>query len=206
MVVPCMRETSAHQAKKRLKENIRRDCECKKAELQSAVQPGLFRSFKFYFGAIALLAVLGGSLFEATSRAVSRRVESPVMRALRHLDTLAVALGRYRFHTGQFPTAEQGLAALVRDPGVPAWNGPYLSLLKRDPWGSPFVYAPADGRAPDVFSCGPDRKQGTPDDLRPDPARFDPGTEWTNGWVSAELRLPGVWVLPPDGAAPNANP
>jgi len=119
------------------------------------------------------------------------------MRAVRQLDVLAVALGRYRFHTGSFPSAEQGLAALVRNPGVPRWDGPYISNLCKDPWNQPYRYAPpADGGLPALASCGPDRAAGTADDLTPDPDRFDPGTEWTNGWVSAMERLPGVRVLP----------
>jgi hypothetical protein len=51
------------------------------------------------------------------------------------------------------------------------------------------------GELPILFSCGPDRLPNTADDLKPDPAKFDPGTEWTNGWVSAENRVPGVVIL-----------
>lgn len=195
MAVPNRRGPSERLAKKRTIENLWREAERKKAELEGALPPSLLRSPKFYFGAIVLLAALGAALFSATDRTLDRRKESPAMRALRHLDTLAVALGRYRFHTGSFPSAEQGLAALVRDPQVPKWDGPYISLLKNDPWGTPFVYEPAAGGLPGLASCGPDRARGTADDLTPDPARFDPGTAWTNGWVSAGLRLPGVNVL-----------
>lgn len=200
MVVPKMREPNARVARRRTLENIRRECEQKKAELGFALSPSLFRNPKLYFGIIVILAVVGLLLLNATDTAVKRRQESSVMRALRQVDTLAVALGRYRFHTGAFPTAEQGLAALVRDPHVPKWDGPYISLLRSDPWGTPYAYAPpADGGLPALSSCGPDRQAGSPDDLRPDPARFEPGTEWTNGWVSADQRLPGVRVLPRGG-------
>jgi type II secretory pathway pseudopilin PulG len=92
----------------------------------------------------------------------------------------------------------------VRDPPAPKWDGPYINQLRKDPWGVPFVYEPpGDETAPPrVFSCGADKTPDTADDIHPDPARFDPGTEWTNGWVSARERLPGVTILPSAPPAP----
>ena len=196
MRVPERKYTERRRAKRRILNLIEHEYERKKAELQSVVPPTLFRNPKFYFVVVVVLALVGGSLFTATDQAVQRLEVTPAMRALRNLDALAEGLGRYRFHTGQFPDREQGLAALVRDPQVPKWNGPYVNLLRDDPWETPFVYEPATNGPPTLFSCGPDKLPGTPDDLRPDPARFEPGTAWTNGWVSAEERLPGVKILP----------
>jgi len=192
-----MKATSERMARKRKIENIWRECERQKAEVQGVVNPGIWRNPKFYVGVILVLAVIGGAVFQATDRAVARRVESPVIRAMRNVDVLAEALGRYRFHTGVYPDREQGLAALVRNPQtVPKWNGPYINQLRRDPWGTPYVYDATDSNGvPVVLSCGPDKVRGTADDVKPDPARFDPGTDWTNGWVSEEQRLPGVTIL-----------
>ncbi len=194
--VPVKQTTEQWCLRRRALNRIAREYEQKRAELQSAVPPTLFRNPKFYLGVIVVLALIGGSLFTATDRAVQKLEVSPPMRALRHLDVLAEALGRYRFHVGHYPTAAQGLAALVRDPHVPQWDGPYINLLRKDPWETPFVYETRTNAPPILYSCGPDKKPGTPDDLFPDPARFDPGTAWTNGWVSADQRLPGVTVLP----------
>ena len=196
MVVPAMRETSVRMARKRKIDHIWRECERQMSELHGAVTPGLWRNPKVYFGVVLVLAVIGGVVFQATDRAVQRKAEPPHLRAMRHVDVLAEALGRYRFHIGTYPDAAQGLAALVRDPQVAAWDGPYINQLRKDPWGTPYGYEPATNGPPEVFSCGADRLRGTPDDVRPDPARFDPGTDWTNGWVSARERLPGVTVLP----------
>ena len=205
MVVPAMKATSERMARRRKIENIWRECEQKKAELQGVMVPGLWRNPKVYLGVVLGLAVLGGAVFQATDRAVERKVEPPHLRALRHVDVLAEALGRYRFHVGAYPDAAQGLAALVRDPQVPKWNGPYINQLRKDPWGTPYVYEPVSNALPLLLSCGPDKVRGTPDDLKPDPARFDPGTGWTNGWVSESQRLPGVTVLqalPAEAAKP----
>jgi len=143
---------------------------------------------------------VGILLFNAADKSSVRKKASPYQRGMRHVDVLAEALGRYHFHVGTYPSADQGLAALVRDPGEPKWLGPYINLLRNDPWNTPFVYEPQDGPPPIVLSCGPDRKRGTADDILPDPECFNPGTEWTNGWVSAEQRLIGVTVLPEDPA------
>jgi general secretion pathway protein G len=206
MVVPSMKATSERTARRRKIDNIWRECEQKKSELRGVVAPGVWRSPKLYIGVIVGLAVVGGAVFKATDAAVQRNVEPPPLRAMRHVDVLAEALGRYRFHVGSYPSSEQGLPALVRDPLVPKWDGPYINQLRKDPWGVPYVYAPPpDGAVhPLLLSCGPDKTRGTSDDIRPDAARFDPGTAWTNGWVSARERLPGVTVLPsqkPAGAS-----
>lgn len=200
MRVPEQDLTERRRASRRAIERISREYEQKKAELQGVLPPTLFRNPKFYFGAIAIFVVLGGLLFNATDHSVRSIRLTPEMRAVRNLDVLAEALGRYRFHTGGFPTREQGLAALVRDPQVPKWDGPYISFLRDDPWETPFVYEPGTNALPVLFSCGPDKKAGTGDDLAPDPARYEPGTAWTNGWVSADKRLPGVRILRSESA------
>ncbi|HRR34717.1 MAG TPA: type II secretion system protein GspG [Kiritimatiellia bacterium] len=192
-----MKTLNERQMRRRAVERIRRECEQQKAELRAPAVFGMWRSPRMYLVIIAGLALIGGLLFRASDRAAQRNVEPSHLRAMRHVDVLAEALGRYRFHVGAFPNAEQGLAALVRDPQVPRWNGPYINQLRRDPWGTPYVYEPASNGLPLVLSCGADRMRGTADDILPDPARFDPGTAWTNGWLpAAERYRPGVTVLP----------
>ena len=203
MVVPKMREPNVRTVRRRALENIRQEAEQKKAELQGAVSAStsIKKSPRIYLLIIFILAMIGLAVVNRTDRAVER-TRTPETRMFNNLDVLATALGRYHFHTGVYPTAEQGLAALVRDPGtnlVPHWNGPYISHLPKDIWGTPFVYAPSAvaGGLPTLFSCGPDGLPDTDDDLRADPLRFDPGTDWTNGWRRAEDRLPGVKIMRP---------
>ena len=201
MVVPKMRETSPRMTRLRKIDAIWRENEQKKAELQGTVPSSMFRNPKFYFGMMIILAVIALALFNATDKAVERKTVSAEMRTLRNLNVLAEAIGRYHFHVGRYPNPRYGgLAALVRDPGEKAalnWKGPYISLLCKDAWGVPFVYEPPkkQGELPTLFSCGPDKLSNTDDDLKPDSAKYDPGTEWTNGWASAEDRVPGVRVL-----------
>jgi type II secretion system protein G len=204
MVVPKMRETNERFARRRKIDAIWRENEQKKSELQGVLSPSMFRDPKFYLAIMFIMGLIGYALFNATDTAVERQKASPELRTLRNLDVLAEALGRYRFHVGRYPTVRQGgLGALVRAPGPiidPKWNGPYINLLGKDAWGMPYVYEfpREEGALPTLFSCGPDRLPNTMDDLKPDPQKFDPGTEWTNGWVSAEERMPGVKILKSD--------
>ena len=190
-----------HRKRHRKLERIHKQYERKKRELHGTLSPSMFRNPTFYFGVMFVMALIGGLLFNAADRSGARKRESRYQRAMRHVDVLAEALGRYRFHVGTYPSAEQGLAALVRDPGEPQWIGPYISRLRADPWDSPFVYEPRTDGVPVLLSVGPDGKRGTEDDILPDPERFDPGTEWTNGWVTADKRLPGVTILGKDPQA-----
>lgn len=59
---------------------------------------------------------------------------------------IPAVLDLYKMDNGVFPTMEQGLGALLKQPTaapVPEhWNGPYLKKKKmpQDPWGRPYVY------------------------------------------------------------------
>ncbi len=57
---------------------------------------------------------------------------------------LSSAVDLYYLSTGVYPTAEQGLNALVDAPaGQPGWSGPYIQNRSAltDPWGHAYVYA-----------------------------------------------------------------
>lgn len=91
-------------------------------------------------------------------------------------NAISDALNLYHTHTGQFPQTNEGLSALETMPqNVTNWRGPYLETSRKlDPWGNPYNYAyPGTHRAtgpgipapPDVWSNGPDRQNGTADDI-----------------------------------------
>lgn len=53
------------------------------------------------------------------------------------------AVDRFYVHMDRYPTAEEGLKALVDPPNDDAdkkWRGPYIKQLRDDPWGHPFQY------------------------------------------------------------------
>jgi general secretion pathway protein G len=72
-----------------------------------------------------------------------------------------VALDSYRKDTGEFPSTEQGLAALTMNPGITTWRGPYLTMpVPSDPWGNVYVYRYRGEQVPEIVSFGPDGKEG----------------------------------------------
>ena len=76
---------------------------------------------------------------------------------------LEKALDQYRIDTGQYPSSEQGLAALNTKPADGArWNGPYLKKsVPNDPWDKPYQYRmPGEHGEVDIFSFGSDGQPG----------------------------------------------
>lgn len=57
-------------------------------------------------------------------------------------NTMSGAIEKYKEDMGDYPSAEEGLTALVTPPmgKEEIWNGPYLSEIPFDPWRRPFVY------------------------------------------------------------------
>lgn len=76
------------------------------------------------------------------------------------------ALDQYRLDMFNYPTTEQGLAALVAVPAGDARAdqyrpGGYLRVVPVDPWGRPYQYRQPGEHGPiDVFSLGADGEEG----------------------------------------------
>lgn len=178
----------------RRKRQIRREAERRVAELK--VTPTLREIYapKVIFGLIFFMAIIGGLLINKVSRSIKKDPDRPIphLVAIRSLDNLATALGRYKMHVGEYPTTKQGILALNLDPGVKGWNGPYLVSLNTDPWGQDYIYENGTNTIPTLFSRGPDGIAKTKDDLYPGVEYFNPGTSWTNGWLKKEARLPKI--------------
>jgi general secretion pathway protein G len=89
--------------------------------------------------------------------------KSEVQVARAQIDSLEKALDQYRLDTRHYPSAEQGLDALVNKPMDEAnWAGPYLKkAVPNDPWGHPYVYrVPGSKGDFDLYSLGRDGKPG----------------------------------------------
>jgi general secretion pathway protein G len=120
-----------------------------------------------------LLTALGTIAFVVVVLAVvtvinvplSPRPEAMRKAAEASLAAYEVALGMYRDDCGSFPTEDQGLDALVRNPGIDRWKGPYVRPRPpADSWGNPFAYG-VGATSVTITSCGSDGKLGTADDL-----------------------------------------
>jgi general secretion pathway protein G len=117
---------------------------------------------------MAVMTVLGALLVGRTNTKFPKfdRVQKTSgERVAKEVRALRVAVERFRQDCGRYPSEREGLRALVRKSSRSGWNGPYITLLKPDPWGTDYVYTlKADGGA-DVRSAGPDAVAETADDI-----------------------------------------
>ena len=65
----------------------------------------------------------------------------------------------------RYPTTEEGLKVLVEAPAgeESKWRGPYITLLRPDPWGNPYQYRIPGNHHPsgfDLWSRGADGADG----------------------------------------------
>lgn len=84
------------------------------------------------------------------------------------IEELGAALDIFRLETGRYPTTQEGLRALVEQPGdLPNWNGPYLKkrTVPDDPWDRPYQYrSPGQHGAYDLYTLGRDGVEGGEDE------------------------------------------
>jgi len=86
------------------------------------------------------------------------------------LQSIKTQLKLYESLNGFPPTTEQGLSALVAQPGGeprPTRWTQFLDSVPKDPWGKDYVYVSPGRKNPngfDLYSSGPDRTPETTDD------------------------------------------
>ena len=87
------------------------------------------------------------------------------------ISNLGTALDAFEVDTGKYPTTDEGLNALYQAPSnvQGQWRGPYIQRqINSDPWGHPYVYrcpGSHNTNTYDLFSMGPDGKEGGGDDV-----------------------------------------
>jgi general secretion pathway protein G len=95
--------------------------------------------------------------------------DAKISAAKSQVAELESALERFYVHMDRYPTAEEGLKALVDPPagtetGTDSkWRGPYIKQLRNDPWGNPYQYAFPGTHHPtsfDLWSRGADGADG----------------------------------------------
>lgn len=99
-------------------------------------------------------------------RGARRRAQIDAARTQIGLFDSAVRM--YDAGVNSFPATQQGLEALRSAPADAAgWSGPYLTTdIPADPWGQPYQYElSSDGETYRIWSTGPDKVDGTEDDI-----------------------------------------
>jgi general secretion pathway protein G len=114
---------------------------------------------------IVILGILAGLIIP---RIMGRPDEARRAKARMQLESIETALRLYKLDSGNYPTTEQGLLALVEQPAVGTtaknWRqGGYLERGKvpKDPWDNDFVYiSPGAHGDYDMSSLGADKEPG----------------------------------------------
>ena len=108
---------------------------------------------------LAILTLLAGLV---GPRVLSQLGGAKSKTAAVQIADIEKSLEIFKLDVGRFPSAEEGLNALVTKPDSAAgWNGPYLKGgLPNDPWGKPYQYKPAANGNVEILSLGADGVPG----------------------------------------------
>ena len=113
---------------------------------------------------LVVLVIIGLIVGLVGPRVLSFLTDARMKAARLQIASFSNSLDLYYLDVGRYPTAQEGLAALVkRPPGVDVWNGPYLrgGAVPIDPWRNAYVYlAPGAHGAYDLMSYGSDGREG----------------------------------------------
>lgn len=90
--------------------------------------------------------------------------DSRVRTARLQIESFAAALDLFYLDIGRYPSAAEGINALIARPArLDGWNGPYLgqAALPLDPWGNSYEYhVPGENAAYEIVSFGADGRPG----------------------------------------------
>lgn len=111
--------------------------------------------------------LVGGVVLSSADK-VTKPYQPPtkIVRTSKELGVMRTALEWFRVHCERYPTNEEGLRALVRnpEPNIPGWKGFYIEGLPPDLWGNQFIYTCSNDTV-QLRSMGPDGKTNTADDI-----------------------------------------
>ncbi len=123
----------------------------------------------FSFIEIMIVVIIIGFLASIVGPQIIGRVgKAKQVTAQSQLTNIKLALEQYYLDCGSYPSSEQGLGALVENPGdssvVNKWTGPYISkAVPKDPWGYDYHYTcPGEHSTEgyDLYSLGSDNQEG----------------------------------------------
>lgn len=115
---------------------------------------------------LVVLAILGLLASIAAPEMMKYFEHGQKSAAQTRLATLTASLHLFRADMGRYPTAQEGLKALLKSPAdAENWSGPYVKNASalEDPWGHLFVYRTPGKHGPfELYSLGPMSRSATP--------------------------------------------
>lgn len=112
---------------------------------------------------LVVLVILAAITGMVAPQFIGRGEKAKIDLVKSDLKVLEQQIELFRLDNYNYPSTDQGLAALLVQPtGSPEaknWQGPYLKSEPRDPWGNLYLYINLNG-AIEVLSLGADGQPG----------------------------------------------
>lgn len=114
---------------------------------------------------VMVVLVLIGLVASMVSVAVMNQLTKGEMDTARNQSfEIGKSIELYKLQAGSYPSTAQGLSVLASPPK----GRPLMERVPKDPWGEEYIYVIPGQKNPskfDVRSKGPDRQEGTDDDI-----------------------------------------
>ena len=120
---------------------------------------------------MAMLIIIGLLATLVVTKVATKIDQARITTTKANLKALHSAVNQFRMDTSRFPSEDKGLIDLIEQPpDVDTWEpGGYLETTEIPPdgWGIEFIFElyPESGKQFVIRSCGPDKEEGTEDDL-----------------------------------------
>jgi general secretion pathway protein G len=120
---------------------------------------------------MAMLIIIGLLATLVVTKVATKIDQARITTTKANLKALHSAVNQFKMDTNRFPSEDKGLIDLIEQPAdVVIWEpGGYLETTEIPPdgWGNEFIFElyPESGKQFVIRSCGPDKEEGTEDDL-----------------------------------------
>ena len=97
---------------------------------------------------LVALTIIGLLMGLVGPRVVGYLSDAKSDTARAQVENLAASLDLFLIDMGRYPTKDEGLGALIENPGtLSEWDGPYLrkQVIPNDPWGRSYLYDVSPG-------------------------------------------------------------
>jgi len=168
MNIPTHLTGKTFRDRKRAKKKIRRRADLEMRQV-AAREPPVGRKPMQLVIILAFMGVLAFILMGRLHVSEIKQEENrppPQLTADEELNILRAAVELFHRDCRRYPRATGGFWSLLTNPGNTSWNGPYVNVVKQDPWGNPYIYN-ITSDAVTILSTGPDGTRGTDDDMFP---------------------------------------
>jgi len=119
---------------------------------------------------MVVIAIIGLIATMAVINIMGRFEKAKMDTARTQVKALEQALEQYYLDNSSYPSSEEGLKGLVEAPsGAKRFQpGGYIKKVPEDPWGQEYSYVSPGGQGHpfEISSNGPDRQEGTDDDIK----------------------------------------